>query len=167
MARARIRMLSLITGGAMLTGGLVTTAASSATAAAPSAPTVVATGLNNPRHLTFTRDGRLLVAESGTGGAGPCIMSSEGSQVCYGPTGSVTELVRYRGVWHQRRMVTGLPSLASQVDDPANNLAKGGSATGPSDVEALGSHYLVSVGLGAPPSARDRGQATKSPTSTT
>jgi hypothetical protein len=165
MARARLRTLSLITGSALLTGGLATTAASSAAAATPSGPTVIASGLNNPRHLTFAGN-HLLVAESGTGGDGPCIVSSEGGQVCYGATGSVTELVRRRGAWHQKRVVTGLPSLAAPADDPANGVTKGGSATGPSDVEGLGGHYLVSVGLGAPPSARGKDQATTSPTST-
>ena len=46
----------------------------------------------------------------------------------------------------QRRVVTGLPSLAG---------ADGGQATGPADVAVRGSRYLVSVGLGADPAARD------------
>ena len=44
---------------------------------------------------------------------------------------------------------------------------KGGGALGPSDVEALSGHrYVVSVGLGAAPSIRGKGKATKSMDST-
>jgi hypothetical protein len=109
----------------------------------PAGPTVVATGLNNPRHLSFSRSGDLYVAEAGTGGDGPCIDSSDGSHVCYGATGSITE-VTARGA--QKRVVTGLPSLAA---------TGGASATGPSDVDIVGDFgYVVSIGLGAPPADR-------------
>jgi hypothetical protein len=164
MTRARSRTLSVIAGGALLTGGLGTAAATSAAAAPPAAPSVVASGLNNPRHLTFAGN-RLLVAESGSGGSGPCIISSEGGQVCYGATGSITEVTTKHGTWRQRRVVTGLPSLAPPADDAANGVTKGGSATGPSDVDTFWGRYVVSVGLGAPPTARNQGQATVSASS--
>lgn len=168
MRRARLRTLSVLTGSALLSGGLGTVAATAASAdPSASEPTVIATGLNNPRHLTFTSDGRLLVAESGMGGDGPCITSSEGGQICYGASGSITELVREHGHWSQRRVVTGLPSLASPVADADSGSPAGGSALGPSDVEAFGSHhYLVSIGLGADPAARGKGQAVTAPGST-
>lgn len=168
MRRARLRTLSVITGSALLSGGLGTVAATGASAEpAVSGPTVIATGLNNPRHLTFSSDGRLLVAESGTGGSGACITGGEGGQVCAGPTGSITELVRTHGHWSQKRVVTGLPSLASPVDDPTTGAPAGSSALGPSDVEAFGSqHYLVSIGLGAAPTIRAKGQAVAGPGST-
>ena len=138
-----------------------------ASATPPSPYTVIASGLNNPRHLSFSSNGALFVAESGTGGSGPCIISSEGGQVCYGPTGSITEITRSKSTWKQRRVVTGLPSLAAPADDAATGTTKGGSATGPSGVVvSKDQKYVVSVGLGAAPTARKRGQATASPTST-
>jgi hypothetical protein len=166
MSRPRFRAAAGLAGGALLVSGVAALGAAPASAA-DGDYTVVASGLNNPRHLGFSH-GRLLVAESGSGGDGPCIISSEGGQVCYGPTGSITEITQDHGQWQQRRVVTGLPSLAGQVDDPEQGAMKGGGATGPSDVDALwGNHYVVSIGLGAPPSARGKDQATSSPESTT
>ena len=105
-----------------------------------SEPQVIATGLNNPRHITTSGDS-LYVAESGTGGDGPCIVAPEGGEVCYGTTGSITRISR-RG---QARVVTGLPSLAG---------AEGSEATGPSDVRVHGRYYTVALGLGADPALR-------------
>ncbi len=103
---------------------------------------VVASGLDNPRGLAFAPDGSLLVAEAGRGGPGPCISGPEAGQVCYGPTGAVTRVSK--GV--QRRIVTGLPSLAG---------SDGMAATGPHDVLATGLSVTVVTGLGAAPNARD------------
>lgn len=189
MHRAQIRTVASAAGGVLLLGGLAAAPAAAtapagaspagvAPTAAPAPPTypVIATGLNNPRHLSFSPSGALYVAESGMGGTGPCIISSEGGQVCYGPTGSITKVTRsltkHQGKWWQRRVVTRLPSLAPPADIPPGPgqapVAKGGSATGPSGVVVLNRHrVVVSVGLGAPPSARDRGKATAGPTSTT
>ncbi|WP_185994980.1 ScyD/ScyE family protein [Nocardioides campestrisoli] len=104
-------------------------------------PTVteVATGLDNPRLLSRT-GGSLYVAEAGVGGTGPCIEGGEG-RACYGPTGAVTRIDRSG----QRRVLTGLPSLAGE---------DGSAATGPSDVAAVGGQYLLSLGLGADPVLR-------------
>jgi hypothetical protein len=83
-------------------------------AAAPSKPAntsqlqVVATGLNNPRHLEAHGD-TLYVAEAGTGGPGPCAPSPEGVELCAGRTGSVAA-IRHG---HVQRIVTGLSSLAA------------------------------------------------------
>lgn len=165
MHRSRLRTVSWLSGPALLAGLVGALVGTSPAAAAPGTYDVVASGLNNPRHLTITAGGNLLVAESGSGGAGPCIIGGEG-QACYGPTGSITEISRQHGTWVQHRVVTGLPSLAGQVDDPATGAAKGGNATGPSDVDAAWGHYVVSIGLGAAPSSRDEGAATESVTST-
>jgi hypothetical protein len=104
---------------------------------------VLASGLNNPRGLSFGSDGALYVTEAGTGGTGSCITSGGGEVVCYGATGAVTRI--QNGI--QQRVVTGLPSLAS---------ANGSGATGAHDIafDATGKPYVV-VGLGANPSQRD------------
>src|SRR5690348_14963656 len=72
---------------------------------------VIATGLNNPRGLSFGPEGGLYVAEAGSGGAGPCIVNSNNVLVCYGATGSITRIT-LDDVPSQTRIVTGLPSLA-------------------------------------------------------
>src|SRR5699024_9907896 len=112
-------------------------------------------GLNNPRHLTAGPGGTLYVAESGTGGDGPCITNSEDALVCAGATGSVTELTHGRHGWNQRRIVTGLPSLA-----PPSGPDAGSGASGPSDIEVWGRNYVATIGLGAPPALRADGAAT-------
>lgn len=182
MRRARVRSVAGATGGILLIGGMaaapavatspaaVVPTATAPAAASPAPYVVVASGLNNPRHLSFGPNGALYVAESGTGGTGPCIISSEGGQVCYGPTGSITRVRAVQGTWKQRRVVTGLPSLAAPADIPPTGgnppVTKGGGATGPSGV-VVGKHrrIVVSVGFGAPPSSLRRGKATASPTS--
>lgn len=127
-------------------------------------PVVIATGLNNPRHLSVGPGGALYVAESGTGGDGPCITSSEGALVCYGPTGSISELTRGRHGWSQRRTVSGLPSLAPPADVPGGPgeapVAAGSNAVGPADVLVHAGRYVAAIGLGAPPAVRARGAAT-------
>lgn len=102
---------------------------------------VVATGLDNPRHLTV-RSGAVYVAEAGVGGDGPCVAGPEG-EACLGYTGAVTRL---KGS-EQRRVLTGLPSLAG---------ADGTGAIGPSDIAFDGSRrYVLTLGLGLAPEARD------------
>jgi hypothetical protein len=112
----------------------------------PAGAQVVASGLNNPRHLTVAATGDIFVAEAGTGGAGPCFPSPEDPQavVCFGLSGSIT---RVSGT-HQHRVVTELPSIADRVT--------GGSASGPAGVIATGGNKLtIMVGLGANPQLRD------------
>jgi hypothetical protein len=104
--------------------------------------TTVATGLDNPRQLSFTGD-TLYVAEAGTGGAGPCVAGAEGGEVCVGLTGAIT---RVRD-GHQSRVLTGLPSLAG---------SDGGGAIGPADVVVTGQNkYVLTMGLGDDPAVRD------------
>ena len=99
-------------------------------------PQVIASGLNSPRGLTFSPTGALFVAEAGVGGTGPCFTGPEGP-TCFGNSGSVTRI----GFFGQRRVLTGLPSIAQ---DPG-----GGFGIGPSDVSfgPRGRMY-VTVGLG-------------------
>jgi hypothetical protein len=93
---------------------------------------VVAEGLDNPRGIGFGPDGALYVAESGSGGAGPCIASGpEGGETCFGPTGAVTRITRHS----QHRVLSGLPSVAE---------AGGVAATGPVDLGFSGkAGYLL------------------------
>ena len=105
-------------------------------------PKVVATGLDNPRLLSFSGSGDLFIAESGTGGEGPCLPAPEG-EACFGLTGAVTR-VRHGA---QTRVLDGLPSMAG---------ANGGGASGPADVLVDGRDYAVLFGLGNDPAARDK-----------
>lgn len=102
----------------------------------------VASGLDNPRHLSFSRHS-LYVAEAGLGGAGPCVPGPEGEDVCFGLSGAITR-VSHGG---SERVVTGLPSLAA---------AGGGGALGPSDVVTFSRHrYAATIGLGLEPEVRE------------
>jgi sugar lactone lactonase YvrE len=93
--------------------------------------TVVADGLDNPRGIGFGPDGALYVAESGSGGAGPCIQSPEGGEACFGRTGAVTRVTRHS----QQRVLTGLPSVADEG---------GVAASGPVDLGFSGwTGYLL------------------------
>jgi hypothetical protein len=93
--------------------------------------TVVADGLDNPRGIGFGPDGALYVAESGSGGSGPCIQSPEGGEACFGRTGAVTRITRHS----QHRVLTGLPSLADEG---------GVAASGPVDLGFSGwTGYLL------------------------
>ena len=122
---------------------------SSAGASAPavkradaSAARVVAAGLNNPRHLVF-RGGTLYVAEAGKGGARNCAPDPEdpSAQVCYGATGSIMRLGK-----HPRRILTGLPSIASKDS--------GNTALGPSGITTVGGRLAFTVGGGGTPAHR-------------
>ena len=110
---------------------------------------VIANGLNNPRGLSFGPEGGLYVAEAGSGGAGPCIVNSNNVLVCYGATGAITRIT-LDGVPSQTRIVTGLPSLASQTGAGA-----GSSATGAHDVEFQGrGNAFVTIGAALAPARR-------------
>ena len=114
-----------------------------ATTTATAAVSVVMTGLNAPKQLTFGPEGALYVAETGTGAAGsPCIPAGDaGAEACYNLTGSITRL--WKG--QQERIVTGLPSLG----------AGGEVIAGPNDVAFQGrGNMYVTIGLGADPALR-------------
>lgn len=136
---------------------LVSLAAASAQAAPPEAQRrgeadggdtvrVVATGLNNPRQLSFTSNGDLYVAESGVADPaaadGPCVESEEFGLQCLDDSGSVTLLSR-KG--EQRRVLTGLPAVVSAEE-----------AVGPSDVVVQGQRAHIAFGLGGTVAKREQ-----------
>jgi glucose/arabinose dehydrogenase len=103
----------------------------------------VATGLNNPRQLNFSKSGKLYIAEAGSGGTSDCRTGAEGGPVCWGPSGSVTVVSK----GHQHRLIKGLPSYADQ--------GAGTSALGPADVVPYGKGKVaVSIGYGFDPADR-------------
>lgn len=144
----RWRLLLIVV---ILFTGLAFLAASRA--AAEDGLEVVASGLDNPRDLTFGPDGALYIAEAGRGDFIPgrdrddalCFEGPEG-EVCYGPSGAVTRVMDDV----QERVVSGLPSIGAIED--------GSGAAGPHSVafDADG-NMVVLIGLGADPALRDPG----------
>lgn len=112
-------------------GGPLVAATAVPASAAPAAGalSVVANGLNNPRHLSFSQ-GSLYVAEAGTGGSGPCAIGQEG-RACVGRTGDVAR-IDARG--RVTRIMRGLSSVAG---------ARGAAAAGPADVAMVGGTPVV------------------------
>src|SRR3954452_3011981 len=114
---------------------------------------VIASGLDNPLHLTVATDGDVYVAEAGRGGGSAvsrsCFDSVEGS-VCTGATGAVTRISRDSRTsqrrWHQERVATGLASFAP---------AGGNHAIGPSAVAVDGGRVLI---LNGGPTGPTRGE---------
>lgn len=105
---------------------------------ATAAPTVsvLAKGLNAPKHLTIGPDGNLYVAESGTGGNSNCAVGpkTEGvgtTSYCDGPTGSIVQ-VSATGQMHGAQ--AGLPSVVEKDTE---------EALGPAAVAFNGSYTAV------------------------
>ena len=97
---------------------------------------VVASGLDNPRHITIAPDGAVYVVEAGRGGAGPCSEHPQLGTFCFGPSGAVTR-VRSNGA--DARVLTGLPSIINEE----------GETFGPFDIAFTGTQkFVLSVGLG-------------------
>ena len=111
-----------------------------------STATVVMSGLNSPRGLSWGPEGGLYVAEAGTSAiTGPCIPFLEGTTLntkCYSGTGSVSRL--WKG--SQTRVVTGLASTF---------IVQSGFASGPQDISFSGrGNAIVAIGWGGDPALR-------------
>jgi hypothetical protein len=103
---------------------------------------VVASGLDNPRLLSFAPSGALYVAEAGKGGHGPCFVNPRDEKICFGRSGAVTRIKN----GHQSRILSRQPSLSE----------KGGfAAIGPADVSVRAGRYAVTIGLENDPAVRD------------
>ncbi len=102
----------------------------------------LASGLDNPRGITFGPDGSLYVVEAGRGGTSTmCLPNPPGppGMRCYGPTGAVT---RVTTSGQQARVLTGLPSLAGPT---------GAEAAGPHDLDFAFGYGFITVGSGGDP----------------
>jgi hypothetical protein len=110
---------------------------------------VIATGLDNPRHVAVSRDGDVYVAESGRGGdhatSKSCFDSAEGF-ACTGATGAVTRISRHWWRYRQERIAKGLASFAPEGGD---------NAIGPHGVFVKGDDVFVTNGG---PTAPTRGE---------
>jgi hypothetical protein len=139
-------MRKLVIGALALIAALAVAGPAAARGGQEAETKVIGTGLDNPRGLAVARDGTILVAEAGRGGPGPCGPSPEGGEVCLGDSGAVSALrPGHKGGFVQKRVLTGLPSLAGPT---------GEAATGPHDVALARHRLLVTIGLGADPARR-------------
>jgi hypothetical protein len=98
---------------------------------------VVASGLDSPRHLTFSASGDLYVAEAGSGGSVSCAVHPDLGKFCLGFTGAVTQV---RDDGPDVEVLTDLPSIFNESN---------GEALGPSDIAFTGGQkFVLSIGLG-------------------
>ncbi len=101
-------VLAVVVTVAAVAAASAATARASAVVAAPMVSTV-ATGLDNPRDLTFGLDGRLYVAEAGHGGD-DCISGGEGGTTCIGFTSRISRIDMGSGA--VTPVATGIVSFA-------------------------------------------------------
>jgi hypothetical protein len=105
-----------------LTAALALASAAPASAQSVDDIDVIASGLDNPRHVAVSRDGDVYVAEAGRGevpaNSNSCFDSAEGP-ACTGATGAVTRISRHGWRYRQKRIVDGLASFAPETGNAA------------------------------------------------
>ena len=82
--RIRRAAFAALVAGSLIVAGALPASAGGHAGGKPDGPTVIASGLNNPRQLSFAPNGDLYVAEAGAGG----------SQALYGGPGRRHRLLR-------------------------------------------------------------------------
>ncbi|MFF4502373.1 ScyD/ScyE family protein [Streptomyces sp. NPDC001401] len=102
---------------------------------------VIATGLDNPRQLSYD-NGHLYVAEAGRGGK-KCLGQGPEGPTCIGLSSAVTKIFWDGGAWKHYRVVDGLPSAGAP---------DGGFSVGVDGVSALNG-CVWGVETWAPPEA--------------
>jgi hypothetical protein len=107
---ARSLALAVVMGATLAAGGV-------AQAAGP--PTVFASGLDNPRGLTFGPDGNLYVAEAGTGGSTSTIGTCPQVGPPIGPYtgGDTARISRFAPDGTRTTVADGLPSAAEAIGE--------------------------------------------------
>ncbi len=113
---------------------------------------VVATGLDNPRHLDTDRRGRVWVAEAGRGGPNlvDIPLGANDAPQCVGTTGALSYIDD--GVVVEA--VSGLPSVAAAAGGTCEEGAVGFFATGPHGIDLRGNLPSYTLGLGGTPAPR-------------
>ncbi|MDN3024541.1 ScyD/ScyE family protein [Streptomyces sp. S.PB5] len=139
----KLRMSLVVATGVALTAtaGIAPATASGGSGAGKPTVRVIATGLDNPRQLSYD-SGHLYVAEAGRGGK-KCIGEGPEGETCIGLSSAVSKIYWDGGAWKHYRVVRGLPSGAAP---------DGGFATGVDGVSALYGE-LWGVETFAPPEA--------------
>ncbi len=141
---SRSGKLAMVVGLLLAMTGLAAVAADADPGNVQQPSGVVASGLDNPRHLAVARNGRIWVSEAGSGGSSlvDTPLGASGGPQCVGDSGAVSVIVR----GEVRRMVTGLPSVAEAAAGACAGV--GAFATGPHGLDVTTSDPTYSMGLG-------------------
>lgn len=149
--RSLLRRLAVVVATVLAMTGLAAVAADADAHQVQEPIGVVAEGLNNPRHISVARNGRIWVAEAGYGGSTlvETPLGGNAGPQCVGTSGSISVIVR----GEVRREVTGLPSVSQAVEGSCEGT--GGFATGPQGLDVTTSDPTYSMGLGGISGPRD------------